>query len=646
MPRLTRHAPVLALIALASACAEDGDGLLGPSPIVPVDVVSDTAPPPPEDISEPPDVPAAAARLTYAAGQVDAAGNPCTTSCFLRATAGGRLTVAVRYVDGEGRPLAERGIFFDPGDAPAGFLALGAFSVFTDADGVASVEVRSQGLAGSATITASVDGSAGAGVAPLTFALTFDVAPQPDLIVSFQHFGSAAIQGFTVRGWLLGPDSAPACAAVYPDAPPARAPDLTVGPFQAGAPAVIDALPGLATVNTQRWTFQVLGNGPIGPVASGCADAVTAIEGSTATVAIPVLDLPLNFRGTQQVQTRVDALSGGTDTTVGALLATLADLFTAPGGLIIRWACGGDPDGTLGTVCGFLVNDDGELSITGAVIAGYADGALLGLLSDAIGSNNQQAARIVSELLRDLRFLSELELASEPAEPLAGFDGARFGTDAVLETWVSVRFRWKFDPACKNTPDPEDCGWTTIPMEDIYGFRPTARPGVGVDFDQDLHVDRHAVPDLTFGPLISAIVELRLLALMFQAENLRDVGSWEDLIGVLLGDRACLDNGDCCDLFAERIYDDVPYWVYLLTPAACEAAIPIVANVIRDRFAALDGALNLGTPADAACPAHDGDGDRWVDGYGTSFRACLWDLDFATDSGPYTMTNSWRSTTR
>jgi hypothetical protein len=640
-----RHIVAAALaMLLVPACAEDGDGLPGPSPIVPTDTAPEPAPP--EEDTSPPEPPPAPSRLTYVAGQVDAAGNPCTTSCFLRVPAGSRINVAVRYVDGAGAPLAERGIFFDPGDAPAGFLSLGAFSVFTDANGVASVEVRSHGLAGSATVTASVDGSAGAGITPLAFTLTFEAAPLPDLTVNFQHYGTAMIRDYTVRGWLLGADAAPSCAAVYPDAPPTRAPDLTAGPFPAGSPAVIPDLPGLAAAGTQRWTIQVLGNSPSAPVASGCADTVTVSEGHGDSIAIPVLDLPLNFRGLQQVQTRVDILSGGTDTTIGAVLSTLADLFTAPGGLIIRWACGGDPGGTLGTVCNFLVNDSGNLSVVGAAIAGFADGALLDLLADAIGSNRQQAARLVSELLRDLRFLSEIEFAAEPADALAGFDGARFGPDAVLETWVAVRFRWKFDPACKNTPDPEDCGWTTIPMEEIYGLRPTARPGAGIDLAQNLHIDRHAVPELTFGPLISAIVELRLLALMFHAEGLAPIASWDDLVSVLLGDRECLDYQDCCDIFAERIYDDVPSWVYLIAPTACEAAIPVVADVIRGRFAALDGALWLGTPQDRACPAQDNDGDRWVDGYGTAFAPCVWDLDFATDSGPYRMTNSWRSTTR
>jgi hypothetical protein len=643
-------APVQALalavaLTLAAACAPDDDGL-GPTPLLPEADVARAPDVTPDAAEEPELPPRAPDRLTYAPGQLDASGAPCTTTCFIRAPAGTRVTLSVRHSDAANAPLVERAIRFDAGDAPTGFLTLGAFSAYTDPAGLASVEVRSHGLAGSATITAAVGGSAGADIQPLTFVITFEAAPLPDLSIAFQHFGLATVQGFTLRGWLLGPDASPGCPAVYPDAPPTRDPDLEAGPFSAGTPAVVQTLPGLADAGTQRWTFRITGDGPTGPLASGCADAVVTTAGTTTSFALPVLDLPLNFRSTQAIETRVDVLSGGTGTPIGDVLATLADLFTSPGGLLVRWACGGDPGGTLGTVCGWLLNDSGSLSVAGAVIAGYADGALLELLADNFGSNNQVAARIVSELLRDLRFTSELAFAAEPATPLAGFDGARFAPSDVLETWIAIRFRWKFDPSCKTSPDPNDCGWTSIPMEEIYGHRPTAEPPVGVDMARALHVDRHTVSDLTFGPLISAILERRILALLFEAEGLRPVASWDDLVGVLLGDRECLDYGDCCDIFAERIYDDVPYAVYLLAPTACEAAVPVIANVIRGRFAALDGALSLGTPADAPCASVDNDSDRWVDGYGTSFAPCAWDMDFATDSGPYSMTNSWRAIVR
>jgi hypothetical protein len=113
---------------------------------------------------------------------------------------------------------------------------------------------------------------------------------------------------------------------------------------------------------------------------------------------------------------------------------------------------------------------------------------------------------------------------------------------------------------------------------------------------------------------------------------------------VLFGDRLCLDYDDCCDYFAERIYDSVPYLVYLAAPMACEAAIPIVANAIRSQFLSLDGTLHTGTPAGAPCASQDYQQDRWVDAYGLQSAPCTWEMWFDTAHGAFSPDNNWRST--
>ncbi len=628
-----------ALVAIAPACGDDDDGLSPIAPITPdtsdragTDTgPADTAQPEPEIVEPGPN------RLTYLSGQLNAAGSPCVESCFLRATAGDKLEIAVRYVGDSGHPLAEQTIRFSTGDTPTSVFSLNSLSGYTDADGVAKVELRSHGVAGSVDVT--VTPSRDPDVAPLRFTVTFDPRPFPDLAVGFEYRGRGPVSEFSLRAWKQT-DAAPGCAAVHPDVRGAPAPDVEAGPFRIGTQAKVDTLPGLAADGQQRWTVMLVGDAGGHPYASGCVENVEAVAGATAEAWIYILDLPLNFRGDFEVVTRVDTLSGGTGTPIGNTLVTLTELFTRPGGLIVRWACEAADGGTLGTVCNFLVNGSGELSLTGSVVAGFADGALLGLLADAIGEDNQQAATLIAEILRELRFVSTMSFADEPSTPKSGFPGAWFAGGDTAEEWEAVRFRWKFDPTCKQSPDPTECGWTTIPMEEIYGHRPTAQLSAGIDGDANLHVDLHRVPTLTFGPLINGIVEKRLLSLFFASGATTPVSSWEDLIGVLLGDRECLYYNDCCDIFAERISDDVPVWVAKM---ACDAAIPLVAGVIRNRFASLDGALNLGTTAEGPCASVDHDADRWVDGYGEQHAMCGWNMFFETRSGPYFMTNSWRA---
>jgi hypothetical protein len=637
-----RFAIVAALVAVP-ACAEDDDGLhrVDGGPIDPSDTsVGDTSPSP--DLGEPePDVALPGPnQLVYIDGQLDAAGGACHTGCFLRAEAGSRLQLAVRYHTDDGRPLDDRSVRFDTGDAPAGFASLNAMSVYTDAQGIARAELRSHGIPGSLSVTARIPNDPDAG--SLTFVVTFDPRPQPDLAVGFEYRGRGPISNFTLRGWKQTAGS-PSCAEIHPDSGAAKAPDFERGPFALMSQARVDVLPDLATDQTQRWTLQLIGPVDGAPYASGCVEGIVATAGATAEAYIYILDLPLNFRGRFETTTTTDMLSGGAGTPIGTMLITLTDLFTRPGSLIVRWACSAANGGTLGTVCNFLVNGSGELSLVGNVVAGFADQGLLALLGAAIGEDNQQAAQIISEVLRDLRFLSYLHFEGEPSTPRQNFAGAWFAQGEAREEWVAVRFRWKFDPSCKQSPNPSECGWTTIPMEEIYGHRPTNDISAGIDADVNLHVDAHRVPTMTYGPLISGIVERRLLSLLFATGTPTPVASWEDLVGVLFGDRECLHYDDCCTIFADRIYDDVPVWVSALAPAACEAAIPLVASVIRNQFASLDGALNIGTTTGAPCESFDGDTDRWVDGYGPQSAPCGWNMFFETRSGPYFMTNTWRA---
>lgn len=648
----------LGALGLQAGCGDDGAGTpsddadVADSSFVPPDtyvdpdtkVVPDTLEP--EEDTSPPK----ANTLGYATTMVGSDGLLCASSCALRRVAGEDLDLAIVYKDGDGRPLADRQIFWNPGEVPTDLLSLAQLSSYTDQNGVAKVRARSGGLAGSAVVTARASGDETAGTRE--FVITFDTPPQPDLAASFEYLGNSPLADFELRLYKQV-NGVPSCAAVYPDAGYPKAPDLVVGPLERGRQARVQTLPGLATEGTQRWVVQFvgpyLGQGGTGgtvPLASGCVDNVEAKLGQTATALVYVLDLPKNFRGTYQTLTRLDVLSGGEGTAIGNILITLSDLFTHPGRLLVVWACGNNPSGVLGTVCYWITNSSGEPNFVGGVIVSAADAALLALLQAAIGENAQTASQLISEILRDLRLVSKTTFANEPATPRQGFDGAFFAAQDASEEWTHVRFRWKFDPSCKQSPDPNDCGWTQIPLEEIYGLRPTARLDAGIDPSLRLHILPHDVPKLTYGPLINAIIEKRLLGLLFEGGGDTPIRSWDDFVATLFGDRQCLDYDDCCEYFADKLEDTTAgnFVSWDNRVLACELAIPIISNVIRNQFKNLDGTLNLGTFGSAPCQAQDANSDRWIDGYGSTSAPCDWDLFFPVGQSRFTPDNDWRAT--
>jgi hypothetical protein len=655
--RLTARA-LLALMPLfvAAGCGDD-DPKSQPTPdtsdavdtFVP-DTDEDTKPLPdtmPDTVE--PDVAPRPNSFAYANDMVGSNGSACTTSCAMKRQTGQGLDLAIVYKDADGRPIVDRAVYWDTGNAPTDLASLGAFSTFTDEQGRAQVSLRSGGLTGSLTVTAQVMGDDT--VTPRTFTVTYEAPPHPDLVVSFEYLGQRPVAEFTLR--LFEQEAGQSCATIHPDAAPAIA-DLTVGPAPVGQQIRVQTLPNLATDpdGQQTWIVQVLGphsadgqSPPLAPLAVGCVDNIVATRGTSAQAMVYILDLPPHFRGSFQSVTRIDSLSGGEGTVIGDTLITLTQVFTQPGTLLVTWACGGNPTGVLGTVCYWITNSSGQPNFVGSIIVDAANAALLALLSDALGETTQNAAQIISEMLRDLRLVNTTTFANEPATPRQGFDGAYFAAGDAREEWTHVRFRWKFDPRCKDSPNPADCGWDQVPLEQVYGLRPTAQLEAGVDAELSLHVTPHAVPQLTYGPLVNFLVEKRIMPLVFAGGGTEPVDSWDDFVATLFGDRICLDYDDCCEYFASKLEDSTAGMIvgYDGLVLACEAAIPIVAGVIRNQLTRLDGALHLGTFSDQPCASRDSNNDRWIDGYGTQSNLCLWDLWFPASGQRFEPDNDWLS---
>jgi len=644
---MKKIAPLAAALALV-ACGDDGgqqvvetDTYVADDTVVPTDtVVSDTTQP--IDTTQPVDTtPQGANVLGYAPGQTSADGQPCATYCTWNLVAGDERDVAVVYRDSAGNPKPDAQIKWST-DAPETLARLTALSTYTDAQGVATVSLKSFDAGGTVTVTAKVGNDPEAG--EVTFVVVLEVPPSPVLLASHEYVGDAGVALFKLR-LFKAPGGAPGCAVVHPDAggvPPTA--DVELGPFGFAEQAQVFELPGLEADGQQTWTVQFVGPADGATVnAVGCKDNVQVTFGQTAASLVYILDLPPRFRGSYRAETRVDLVSG-TSGTFGSVVSAITQLFTHPGALVLKWACQ-DADGTLGTVCDYLVDGSGNPTVVGGIVTDAADAGFLALIESALGSNVQVTGQTISEVLQDLRFLSNIDLADEPSVPKPGFDGAAFPNGAADEEWTHVRFHWKFDPDCKNSGDIQNCGWKNIPLEQIYGFRPSADLAAGIDHALALHIDKHEVTGMTYGPLVNALLERELLPLIFGdgSEGLPPIDSWEDLISTILGDQYCLYYDDCCDYFAYRLEDQVPYWVSPFLPAACEAGIPAAANLIRNQLSKLNGSMSVGTPAGQGCASVDGNNDRWIDAWGTPSQPCPWDMTWPYNGQTFDPDSDWRA---
>jgi len=637
-----------ALVLGLFACGDDG----GPATPAPDDTWGDTSPEADtlpvddtfvaEDTLPPVDtVPAGPNQLRCADGVVGSDGAACVQTCSWNLTAGDERELAVVYRDALGQPRVDVAVKWST-DAPEGLARLSALSTYTGADGVARVTLRSFDLPGTAVVSARITSDPDAG--EVLFTTTYVLPPNPVLLLSHEYVGQAGIASFSLR-LFRDDDGAYSCGAIHPDAGGTEpTPDLTLGPYAFGQQARLMDLPDLATDGEQYWTAQFVGPDDAAvPKAVGCVDHIRVVPDATAAELVYILDLPPRFRGSYRAETRMDLVSG-TSGTFGSIVSAIVQLFTEPGALVLKWACQ-NSSGTLGTVCDYLVDESGDPTIVGGVVVEAANAGFATLISSAVGSNVQVNGQTISEVLKDLRLLSDLGLVSEPSVPKVGFDGALFPAGDASEVWTHVRFRWKYSPDCKNAGNAQECGWSNMPLEEIYGFRPNATLEAGIGYDLDLHITKHEVPGLTYGPLVNAILEKKLLPLIFGdgTEGLPPIDSWDDLIATLLGDQYCLYYDDCCDYFAYRVEDNVPVWVAPFVPAACEAAIPAAANLIRNQISSLDGAMHVGTPVGDGCPFYDGNEDRWVDAWGNASAPCAWDLSFPYNGSEFAPDTDWRA---
>ena len=585
---------------------EGGDAVAG----------EDTGTPPTEDTTEPP--PPGAAKLSFEK-QTGADGLACGATCLFIAAPGEAVELRVVYRSSDGAPIAGAQVSFGS-TATAEVAKLSSKSASTADDGTAGVGLTlGAGALGMVHAMASVPADPGAGT--LTFDIQVAEVATAPLTVGANYTGKASLAAFEVR-LFLQEGGAPLCSDVHPDAPGGGPSPVLKKPLALGGKTTFETLPGLDEVGAQSWLVQVVGPSSGTLLVSGCTAGVEIKKGTTREVLVDVLDLPLRFQGTYLLSTRMD-LHTGLSGPAGVAVDTLIGLFTEPGKTALTLACT-DAGGILGTVCGYLMDDNGNPNAKGIIVTNAADAAFLDLIKKALGEQEFDVGQTVAQTLEDLRLSSKLTLGGEPAVPDG--DLTRFEPGAVSEVWETMSFPWKIGAGC--APQNEDCGLITVKLSDIYETTLSATFGAGVNAKEQLALDVHPVYGFAYGTLVNFIVEKKVLPLLFGdgSTGLPVIDSYDKLAATLFGDELCLLYDDCCEFFTSKVGPSLPLVPDFLIAQACELAIPAAASTLRDLVVNASGELQIGTAQ--KCQAADFSGDRFVDTLGSKSTQCAWDASF------------------
>lgn len=321
-----------------------------------------------------------------------------------------------------------------------------------------------------------------------------------------------------------------------------------------------------------------------------------------------------HFAGTYRVLTDLDLADGAPQefrAVLQRMIATLVDPSTA---LLLR-AC--ELTGTAAAdLCqqAFvdpLAPDVAALTPLGQAIRDHVQAYLATQVPEWQPGGVSGLATAFDTAFGAVRLDATFDLGSDPA--------AADGTIATSSaSWDKASMRWPFRVDCATGDDT--CGRLEVKFVDLSGvaspdFGSKAVQGVdGWTFDMQTHTFT-----LYLGKVVAWLFWGNALPELYGngADGQPYVDSWAKLVrSSLAGQRACLDVGNCCELFANAIADVEPTATVSLLLDACEA---LAAEEPHDDLVNADlteNNLTLTTDPAVPCLFHDLDADGTTDAFG------------------------------
>ena len=371
----------------------------------------------------------------------------------------------------------------------------------------------------------------------------------------------------------------------------------------------------------------------------GCDDTHALVEaGRSINVVVPLYDLPPRLKGTYDIRSEFDLISGLPDQ-VANVIYHIINFFDSPAEEVLTLLCLIDVS-IMNELCDYVFDPQGNPTFIGDMAISIVNAIVEGLGQDNVWGDILYGGRDVGEILTNLTFLSTITFDAEP-----DLDGI-IDSSHAHEEWTSLRYRWTLGiDGCGADPN---CGWnefslTAIALEVVEAQLPARVNTATVDGHPPhtlLTIDEHPL-NIKYGALINYIIKHIVLPRLAGGEppdGLPVVDSYEELIKVILAGRECLvaeaSGGiTCCKAFAENLVSQAGTVTVGLVDGACTALVGTGASYIENLLVGLDfetgdpnaaNAFLLATPPGEPCELHDVNEDLQIDALGLAGKPCKW----------------------
>jgi hypothetical protein len=239
---------------------------------------------------------------------------------------GETVRLNVRYLDADGRPIVNGQVSLGPEDPNQNLVSIRARGAQTDGNGAASFEITAQMVDGRTRLMAEADNAL-----PAYWVIRVSQNPSGQMTVQVTYdsqngrYRNDNIQHVTVKLVQGDCDNA---LTVVPGRRTINGPAIM--PFDGDDLSVITGVPSGLTFAALAWGRNMLNRN----IVRGCTDGHTVEGGAEVVVAVPLEDQPLEFKGTFNIEHRINLLGmiqGGANEDVNDFIDIL-EIFAALGG--------------------------------------------------------------------------------------------------------------------------------------------------------------------------------------------------------------------------------------------------------------------------------------------------------------------------
>ncbi len=543
---------------------------------------------------------------------------PCkgTSTCTIDMPYNGSRDLKVQYLE-NGSGVGNKTITYKIEKDTLKIGALEAAMAFTDTSGIASQTLHVESKIGTFDVKVCVKDDSS--VPCLTFNVSVSAKGVIPLTTGFkfsQYNGPYKQQLAFAKFYIFKQDKngVPKCGTDIKSIEHLPQATISSGQVNISQTAQFAQLPGLKEDKQQMYTVVGAALDNNGHTKGwGCDDTQgKVVWGQPTQVMLNLKDIHPKLAGTYDVRSYFDLVSG-LPPKVAKVVNAIVGFFQDPSGEVMLLICDlGGNNNQMSKFCGYLFNDPGNPDLKDKTAVGEAVSKVLNVFLVAMlekycpdkkhpetCKNVFMVGKDVSNMLKTFRLDMKLTVNAEPD------DTGKMPANSMTEDWNTVYFRWTFGQDCD--PMDESCGQQHFDLSSVTGvsgaisatYAGTMHWAQKVGDHDALEIPMHPL-NIKYGALVDFALEKIVLPAVFGNgdDGLPAVDSWEALVGSLFGGKECLQDNNCCEVFAKDKLSDQSQIVQDLAKGACDAFLQTAPAYLRKMLTGLDadtGALQIGT---------------------------------------------------